>query len=130
MVKITKEKWEESDVEVTVFNRKKWLNETNIKGQLKRSNLTVVTLQYPLKYRKQRQELQNCGNHQPCRIFLKESLAVRIIMDYRTTPALNFRTKLGFSQHDPIMTQEQSILSKIVTLFAAEEIMLQHVLGH
>ena len=51
---------------------------------------------------------------------------MQIIMDYRTTPAVNLRTKLGFSQHDPIMTQEQSILSKIVTIFAAEEIMLQH----
>ena len=47
-------------------------------------------------------------------------------MDCRTTPAVRFRTKLGFSQHDPIMTQEQSILSKIVTLFSAEEIILQH----
>ena len=53
-------------------------------------------------------------------------------MDCRTTPAVNFRTKLGFSQDDPIMTQEQSaVLSKIVTIFAAEEIMLQHnVLGY
>ena len=51
-------------------------------------------------------------------------------MDCRTTPAVNFKTKLGFSQHDPIMTQEQSILSKIVNLFAAEEIILQHVLGY
>ena len=47
-------------------------------------------------------------------------------MDCRTTPAVNFKTKLGFNQHDPIMTQEQSVLSKIVTLFAAEEIILQH----
>ena len=47
-------------------------------------------------------------------------------MDCRTTPAVNFKTKLGFGQHDPIMTQEQSILSKIVTLFAAEKIILQH----
>ena len=44
-------------------------------------------------------------------------------MDCRTTPAVDFKTKLGFNQHDPIMTQEQSILSKIVTLFATEEIM-------
>ena len=51
-------------------------------------------------------------------------------MDCRITPAVNFKTRLGFSQHDPIMTQEQSILSKIVTLFSAEEIILQHnVLG-
>ena len=52
-------------------------------------------------------------------------------MDRRTTPAANFRTRLGFNQHDPIMTQEQSILSKIVTIFAVEEIILQHnVLGY
>ena len=37
-------------------------------------------------------------------------------------PAVKFRTKLGFNQHDPIMTQEQSVLSKIMTVFAAEEI--------
>ena len=26
-------------------------------------------------------------------------------MDCRTTPAVNFKAKLGFSQHNPIMTQ-------------------------
>ena len=51
---------------------------------------------------------------------------MRIIMDCRTTPAVNFKTELGFNQHDPIMTQEQSVLSKTVTLFAAEKIILQH----
>ena len=52
-------------------------------------------------------------------------------MDCRTTSVVNFRTRLGFNQHDPIMTQEQSILSKYVTVFAVEEIILQHnVLGH
>ena len=52
-------------------------------------------------------------------------------MDCRTTAAVNFKTRLGFSQHDPIMTQEQSVLSKIVTVFAAEEIILQHnILGY
>ena len=52
-------------------------------------------------------------------------------MDCRATLAVNFKTKLGFSQHDPIMTQEQSMLSKIVTFFVAEEIILQHsVLGY
>ena len=51
-------------------------------------------------------------------------------MDCRITPAVNFKTKLGFNQHDPIMTQEQSILPKIVTIFAAEEIILQrNILG-
>ena len=52
-------------------------------------------------------------------------------MDCRTTTAVNFMTKLGFGQCDPIMTQEQSVLTKIMTVFAAEEIILQYnVLGY
>ena len=56
---------------------------------------------------------------------------MQIIMDCRTTPAVNFKIRLGFNQNDPIMIQEQSTLSKSVTLLAAGEIMLQHnVLGY
>ena len=56
---------------------------------------------------------------------------MQIIIDCRTIPAVNFKTKLGFNQHDPTMTQEKSILSKIVTLFAGEKIILQqNVLGY
>ena len=100
------------------------------KLSIKHSNLAAVTLQYSSELRKQRQELQNCGNYQPCRRFSEENFTIQIIMDYRKTPAIHFKTKLGFRQHDPIMTQEQSILLKIVT-FAAEEIRLQHnVLGY
>ena len=52
-------------------------------------------------------------------------------MNCRTTSAVDFKTRLGFSQHDPIITQEQSILSKIVTLFVAKEIIFQRsVLGY
>ena len=57
MVEITKETWEKSGVEVIIFNGKKCLNETNIKDQLKHSNLAAVTLQYSSGLRKQRQEL-------------------------------------------------------------------------
>ena len=52
-------------------------------------------------------------------------------MHFRTASVVNFRTRLGFNQHDPIMNQEQSILSKIVTVFAVEEIIPEHnVLGY
>ena len=50
-------------------------------------------------------------------------------MNYRTTLAVNFRTKLGLRQHDPVMTQEQSVLTKFVTVFAAEEIIMQYNIG-
>ena len=113
-------------LEVIVFKGKKWLCEKHIEDQLKHSNLPVISLKCSPEFRKQRQEVENCGNHQPCRRFLEENLTMQIIVDCRTTPAVNFRVKLGFNQHDPIMTQEQSVLSKIVTLFAAEEIILQH----
>ena len=46
-------------------------------------------------------------------------------MDCRTTPAVSFRTKLGFRQHDPIIIQEQSLRTKVMTIFEAEEIILQ-----
>ena len=39
-------------------------------------------------------------------------------MDCRTAPAVYFKIKLGFNQYDPIMTQEQSVLSKIKTIFS------------
>ena len=76
MVEITKETWKKNGVEVIIFNGKKWLNETNIKDQLKHSNLAAVTLQYSSERGKQRQELQDCGNHQPCRRCLEADFAI------------------------------------------------------
>ena len=125
------ETWKQNGVEVIVSNGKKCLNGKHIQEQLKLSNLPAGTLQYSSELRKQRQELQNCGKYQPCRRFLEEAFAKQIIMDCRTTPAVNFKAKLGFSQHDPIMTQEQLILPKIIAVLAAEEIIMQHnVLGY
>ena len=94
MIEITKEIWEINAVEVKVFNDKKWLNRINIKDQLKHSNLAAVILKYSLKYRKQRQELQN---NLPCRIFSKESLTMQIIIHCKRTPAVNFSTRLVFN---------------------------------
>ena len=108
-----------------VSGGKKRLNEKHIETQLGHANLPAITLQYSSELRKQKQELQNYGKNQPRRRLLKENFAKQIIMDCRTTSAVNFITRLGFKQHDPIMTQEQSILSKIVTVFAVEEIILQ-----
>ena len=101
---------EKNAVEIIIFNGKKWLNEKHIETQLEHSNLVAVTNKYSPELRKTRQELQICGNYQHCRRFLEEDFAMQIM---------------------PIMTQEQSILSKIVTLFSAEEIILQYnLLGY
>ena len=55
-------------------------------------------------------------------------IIMNLIMHYRvsTPEAIEFKTRLGFNAHDLIMTKEQSILTKIMKVFASEEILLQH----
>ena len=47
-------------------------------------------------------------------------------MDCKIPTAIDFRSKLGFNQHDIIMTKEQSVLTKIIKVFAKEKILIQH----
>ena len=43
------------------------------------------------------------------RMFLKEELAVTIMMDTSTTKAVKFGAKFKINHHDPILTKEQWI---------------------
>ena len=118
-------------VEVVIFNEKKWLNEKHIDVQLQHSNLRHITNQYSSELRKQRQELKNCGKYHPCRKFLREDFSIQVKLDCRTTPAVKCKTRLRFNRHDPIMTQEQSILTKIRSIFPNQTIIFQyHVLNY
>ena len=89
-----------------------------------------ITNQYSSELKKQRQEFQNCGKYQPCKKFLREDFAIQVILDCRATPAVNFKIRLGFNHHDPIMTQKQSILTKIRSIFPNETIFQYHVLNY
>ena len=52
-------------------------------------------------------------------------------MNCRTVAAVEFRKRLGFNRYDPIMTQEQLILTKLDTYFKTEDRLFQHsVLGY
>ena len=52
-------------------------------------------------------------------------------MDSRTVSLVEFKSRLSFKSQDPIMTQEQSLLTKIKEKFSTEEISFQHfVLGY
>ena len=59
-------------------------------------------------------------------IYIREHLALSIIMDCRIPTATEFRSKLGFDQHDLIMTNEQSVLAKIMKISTSQEILLKH----
>ena len=85
-------------------------------------NIASRTRYYSPEYKRKKHEKQDCEDYQPCRIFLKEELAVTIMMDKRTTKAVEFRAKLKINQHNPILTKEQSIGSKIVKAFPNEKI--------
>ena len=47
-------------------------------------------------------------------------------MDCRTVSSVEFKSRLAFKNQDPIMTQEQSVLTKIKEIFSTEEISFQH----
>ena len=98
-----------------------WLNEKHIEKKLGRSTFNKATLKYSSELRKQKQELLKDCFKQTCRIFIKENLALHLIMDSRTVSAIDFRSRLGFKQQDPIMTQEQSVLTKIREAFTTKK---------
>ena len=64
------------------------------------------------------------------RIIIDEKLAIKVIMDCRTTSAHKFRTRLGFKQYDVILTKEQSVLTKVMSLFEGENIQTKYVLSY
>ena len=89
------------------------MDKRNIEEQIGHSRLSNTAIQYPKHLRKQRQDLIKGWLKQSCRKFLREDFAIQIMIDCRTIPAVEFRRRLRFKQQDPIMTQEQSVLTKI-----------------
>ena len=81
--------------------------------------------------KKDRYELDNESSKQCNRIFTDEKLTIKVFMDCRTTLILKFRTRLCFKQSDVILTKEQSVLTKIMSLFEGKSKQTQYnVLGY
>ena len=55
-----------------------------------------------------------------------EKLAIKVIVDCRTTMACRFRTRLGFKQYDVILTKEKSVLTKIMSSFEGENMQARY----
>ena len=127
MAFITEDTWKKNGVEVIVVDEIKWLNETNIEEELGRVTLRNSTLQYP-NLRKQRKDLIKGWIKQPCRRFVREDLAIHLIIDSRTVSSVEFKSRLGFNNQDPIMTKEQSVLTKIKETFSTEDIKVFKIL--
>ena len=131
MVFITEDTWKNNGVEVINDDNLKWLNEKDIEKQINYSALRNITAPYPEYLRKERQGLLKDCLKQPCRRLLREDFGTQIIMDCRTIPVVKFRQRLGFNQYDVIMTQKQSVLTRLNKFFKTEDKIFQHyVLGY
>ena len=64
------------------------------------ANIADRTQYYSSEFKKMRCEIQECGKYQPCRIFIKNTLAVEITMSSVKTQAAIFRDGFGVNQHD------------------------------
>ena len=63
--------------------------------------------------------------------YIHENLSLSITMNCRAPTAIELKTKLGFNQHNVIMTKKKSVLTKIMKVFRSEKILPQHsVLGY
>ena len=121
MVFITENTWKNNGIEVIIVNNVKSLNEKHLEIRLGHSNLSMLTLKYADCFKKQRCELTD-SKYQPCRRFIREDLAIHLIMDTRNISSIDFKNKLRFNIQDPIMTQEQSILTKLKDSPSTEKI--------
>ena len=126
MVNIIKETYENNKIEVISDEfGELWLNERHVQEQLGLKNLPALTNKYDEEYKKCRYEL-NESKKQSCRRFIRNDLALKIIMDCRTDESCNLKRNLGFTLHDVINTKEQTVINSIKDAFEGENMQTQY----
>ena len=65
-------------------------------------------------------EVQECGNYQPCRVFIQNILAVQLTMVAKKTQAAVFEAKLGVN--DIVLRRKQSLGLRLKKLFPNKDI--------
>ena len=92
MVNITKQTYENNDIEVITDNLNiLWLNEKHIEEQLCLKNISSITNKYDKIYKKRRCGLVDDQINQPHRRFLRNDLALKITMHCRTDESCNLK---------------------------------------
>ena len=128
MVNVTKETYENNDIEVITDNLNRlWLNEKHINEQLGLKNISSITNKYNKEYKKFRYKIIDEPNKQPHRRFLRNDLTLKIIMNCRTDESCTFKRNLGFRLHDVINTKEQTVINSIKDAFEGEDMQTQYI---
>ena len=130
MIENSTQTWEEGGVKVIIHkNTVMWLKMLDIQtrvGVKHMSDLTIKEIEdiYNKKMKSlTKQEIQGYKTWASDGFFcILSNLALKIIMHCGRSKAFKFRFKLRFKQQDIITTKEQSIITKLMTGFAKEEI--------
>ena len=85
-----------------------------------------ITIKYHSDHPKHRHELVEEPKKQVNRIFIDKKLAIKVIINCRTTSAHKFRTRLGFKQYDVILTKEKSMQAKLMSSIETENMQTQY----
>ena len=107
---------EKNSVEVIQYAGQVWINQKNLEKKLHKSHY------YSSEFKRMRCEIQECGNYQPCRIFIENTLTVEITMNSVKTQAAIFRDGFGINQHDKVLRKQQSLGLRLKKLFPSEDI--------
>ena len=127
MVNITNKKYENNGIEVITDKfGDLWLNEKHVQRKLEPKNLPALTKKYDKEHKKCRYELIDNPIKQSNRRFIRNDLALKIIMDCRTDESCNRKRNLGFTLHDVINTKEQAVINSIKDEFEGENMQTQY----
>ena len=103
---ISKETYENNGIEVITDKfGELWLNERHVQQHIELKNLPALKNKYSEEYKKCRYELIDDPVKQSCRRFIRNDLALKIIMDCRTDESCNPKRNRGFTLHDVINTR-------------------------
>ena len=107
MVRISRKTYKRNDIE-TIVDKDGILrlHEKYTEERLDHKNWQEITIKYYSDHTKHSHELGEGPKKQCIKIFISKKLAIKVIMDPRTTSAHSFRTRLRFIQY-VILTKEQ-----------------------
>ena len=119
-----------NDVEVVEYVGEIWINQNHLEKKLDISNIADRPEYYSSELKKMRCRIQECGKYQPCRIFIKNTLAVEITVSSVKTQAVIFRDKFVVNQHDKVLRKQQSLGLRLKKLFPNEDIIEEYFALH
>ena len=130
---IFKETFEKNGVKVIVDNNGMlWLNEKHIEKGLGHANLQVITKKYNSDCRKHRYQLvDDPKKTRKQKFFLHKDLALKVILDCKTTDSCKFKRKLGLNLLYASNFKQQTVLGAIKDAFEGENMQTEYsVLGY